>query len=349
MCNTNPAIKRKKVDFKLAKHDEVKENNLKSLEVSVPKPRFTVLISCVFYSLILLKLFTSTAVYANTAQLGSRNNPLRFAIVPSGHAATAMVQAKPVITCVEKDTGYFITLQIPNSYIAVSEAMGSNKLDLAFGDISTFLIARKKYHVEPFLQVIRYGVNYYQSMIIVRADSKIKSIKDLDGKKFAYPDASSASGYLLPLIEMKKNGLKFGQEVPTGSMDASVTAVLQKKVDAASAYYNVADPKTHVLRDARERLIGIYPDIAEKTRVIWTSQPIPNEPIFIRAGLSPEVKAKLAVSIPKCIQEHPYTINNIDKLIPVEKNGNDYDAYVKMLESSGLDIVKVFGKEKEKK
>lgn len=300
----------------------------------------------VLYSLI---LFKSNTGFAHTAQLGTHNNPLRFAIVPSGHAATAMIKAKPVISCIEKDSGYFITLQIPNSYIAVSEAMGSNKLDLAFGDISTFLIARKKYNVEPFLQVIRYGVNYYQSMIIVRSDSKMNTISDLNGKKFAYPDASSASGYLLPLIEMRKNGIKFGQEVPTGSMDASVTALLQKKVDAAGAYYNVPDPKTQALRDARERLIGIYPDIAEKTRVIWTSQPIPNEPIFVRSGLPADLKAKLAVSIPKCIEEHPYTINNIDKLIPVQKNGNDYDAYVKVLEDSGLDIVKVFGKEKEKK
>lgn len=290
---------------------------------------------------------TPNITFASSAQLGSHNNPLKFAIVPSGHAATALVKAKPVISCVEKDSGYFITLQIPNSYIAVSEAMGSNKIDLAFGDISTFLIARKKYNVEPFLQVIRYGVNYYQSMILVRADSKITTINDLAGKKFAYPDASSASGYLLPLIEMKKNKHKFGQEVPTGSMDASITALLQKKVDAAAAYYNAPEPKTHALRDARERLLGIYPDIAAKTRVIWTSQHIPNEPIFVRAGLPSELKAKLSVSIPKCISEYPYTINNIDKLVKIQKDSNDYDDYVKMLEESGLDIVKIFEKEKK--
>jgi len=289
----------------------------------------------------------SKLAFAAPATLGSHNNPLKFAIVPSAHGATALDSAKPFIRCIEKDSKYFITLQVPNSYIAVSEAMGSHKVDLAFGDISSFLIARKKYDSEAFLQVQRYNVNYYQSMILVRSDSSIKTIKDLDGKKFAYPDASSASGYLLPSIEMKKNKVKFAQEVPTGSMEAAITGLLQNKVDAASAYYNDPDPKTGTLRDARSRLETIYPGIAEKTRIIWLSQHIPNEPVFIRKNLPDDIKDKLRISIPKCIQEHPHSVNNMDTLLPIAPDDNEYENYLSLLESSGLDIAKVFSKEKK--
>ncbi len=288
----------------------------------------------------------SSVAYAASAPLGSHNNPLRFAIVPSGHGSTALGKAKPVISCIEKDTGYFITLQVPNSYIAVSEAMGSNKIDLAFGDISSYLIAHKKYNVQPFLQVKRYGSSVYNSMIIVRDDSSIKDIKDLDGKKFAYPDASSASGYLLPIIEMKKKNYKFAQEVPTGSMEASITALLQKKVDAAAAYYNPPNPKNGDIRDARQRLLKTYPNIEKQTRIVWISEEIPNEPVFIRDGLSKEIKDKLRVSIPKCVEKYPQSINNMDTLIPITSENNDYDNYIKTLEDSGLDIVQVFSKKK---
>ena len=64
---------------------------------------------------------------------------------------------------------------------------------------------------------------------------------------------------------MKKNNKKFSQEVPTGSMDASIIALMQGQVDATAAYYNGPDAKTGKINDARSRVENIYPNISKET------------------------------------------------------------------------------------
>lgn len=293
-------------------------------------------------SLFISALFSTKAFSADN--LGTRNNPFKIAIVPSGHAAKALDNAKPVAKCIEDKAKLFIDIQVPNSYIAVVEAIGAQKVDLAFGDIVSFLIAKNKFGVEPILQVIRYGTTTYQSAIFVKEASAIKNVNDLNGKKFAYSDASSASSYIFPAILMKKNNKKFAQEVPTGSMDASVIALMQGQVDAAAAYYNPPDVKSGKINDARSRVLSIYPNIVKETRILWLSKPIPNEPVYVRKGLTKEMKDKLSTAIAACVKAYPNQINNMQELLPLKANGTDYNDFVLEVESSGLDIANIFSK-----
>ncbi|WP_186648272.1 phosphate/phosphite/phosphonate ABC transporter substrate-binding protein [Fluviispira vulneris] len=277
-------------------------------------------------------------------KLGTRNNPFKIAIVPSGQAAKALDSAKPVAKCIEQKSKIFVDVQVPNSYIAVVEAIGAQKADLAFGDIVSFLIAKKRFNAEPFLEITRYGSTSYQSAIFVKANSNIKSVSDLNNKKFAYSDASSASSYIYPAILMKKNNKKFAQELATGSMDASIIALMQGQVDATAAYYNNKDPVTGKENDARVRVENIYPNIYKETRIIWLSSLIPNEPVYLRKGVSEDIKQKLAVAIPECIKEFPKYINNISELNPITADNKNYENFVKEVETSGLDISNIFSK-----
>lgn len=281
----------------------------------------------------------------NEGSLGSRNNPIKIAIVPSGHATKALQSATPVALCIEQKAHVTVDVQVPNSYVAVVEAMGSQKVDLTFGDISSFLMAKKKYDAEALLQIRRYGVSSYQSAIYVKADSPIKNVKDLNGKKFAYSDASSASSYIFPSILMKKNGQKFGQEVPTGSMDAALMALMQGQVDATAAYYNLP-AESGKIRDARAKIQNIYPNIEKETRILWLSAPIPNEPVFVRKGLSSELKSNLASAISACVKQYPLYINNIEELTPVTGDNTTYDQFIHEIETSGLEIMDIFAQRK---
>ena len=57
----------------------------------------------------------------------------------------------------------------------------------------------KKYDVEAIFTVVRNNNEMtYKSQIITRKDSGINSLKDLNGKSFAFTDPASTSGYILP-------------------------------------------------------------------------------------------------------------------------------------------------------
>lgn len=300
----------------------------------------------VFFALFSLHHSYANNLSSNEPKLGTRNNPLKMIFIPSGQASKALENGNnPFVQCVEKKAKIFIDAKVSNNYITVAEAIGSKKADLAFGDIMSFLIAHKHYGAKPFLEITRFGATSYKSAIFVKANSKINSIQDLNNKKFAYSDKISASSYIYPFISMKKYNIKLAQELAAGSMDNSISALMQGQVDAAAAYYNNTDPVTKEVNDARIRVKGIYKDIFKDTRIIWLSKAIPNEPVFIRAGVSESLEKELEIVIPECIKKYPKYINNISELNPIKADNKIYDDLVNDVENSGLeDISNIFKK-----
>jgi phosphonate transport system substrate-binding protein len=83
------------------------------------------------------------------------------------------------------------------------------------------------------------GSTYYYSVMVVRADSGIKSIADMKGHSLAWADPNSTSGYLIPSATLKskgidlKDGAYFSKTGFSGGHEQGVVAVLNKQYDAA--------------------------------------------------------------------------------------------------------------------
>jgi len=120
----------------------------------------------------------------------------------------------------------------------------------------------------------------YQSQILVRTDSGITDLNGLKGKKFAFVDTLSASGYVYPTLTIKN---KTGQDPKTffaangiifaGGHPQAALAVYNKQVDGAATFI-----------DARDSLVAANPDIKTATKVIDTAGPIPNDGVALRKG-----------------------------------------------------------------
>lgn len=83
-------------------------------------------------------------------------------------------------------------------------------------------------------------VDDYKSEILVKKDSKIKSLKDLKGKKIALQDVTSTAGYTFPLATLKKetgiNATKDMKIVNVKGHDQAVISLLNGDVDAAAVF-----------------------------------------------------------------------------------------------------------------
>ncbi len=90
---------------------------------------------------------------------------------------------------------------------AVVEAFGTKRADIAAINTFGYMLAHEKYGAEARLTVLRHGLATYQAMFVAKSDSKIKSIDDLAGKKIAFVDPASTSGYLLPLKMLKDKNI----------------------------------------------------------------------------------------------------------------------------------------------
>ncbi|MDO8589557.1 MAG: phosphate/phosphite/phosphonate ABC transporter substrate-binding protein [Armatimonadota bacterium] len=270
--------------------------------------------------------------------IGTPGNPIRMAVVPSVEQQKLAVSGEQLGKMLEKQTGYSIRVSVPTSYAAVVEAMGANQVDVGWLPPFAYVLANQKSGVDVILKSIRGGSASYNGLIITRADSGIKSLDDLKGKRFAYVDALSTSGCIYPKILLVKKGYDpdkfFGQTVFAGSHDAVIAAVYNKQVDAGAIY---GGP----ISDARERMLRTLPDLMSKTRVIARTDPIPNDTVSVRKGLPPDVTLKikeglLAVARSEEGRKTVLSLYGIDDLTPAKDS--DYDSVRHAVRALKLDI-----------
>jgi phosphonate transport system substrate-binding protein len=254
------------------------------------------------------------------APLGTEKNPIKVFLIPSVDAQMLKDQSKVLKKALEEATGYSIKLSVPSSYIAVVEAFGTKKADVAVMNTFGYLLANKKYNVEARLMVTRFGRKSYKSQIIVHADS------------------ASASGHLLAKDLFKKKEIKLGQETFAQKHDSVVMMVYQKQVDAGATFYSppTADGK---IQDARRLVRTQFPDVANKVKILSLTEAIPNDPIIFRAEMESEMKNKLVKAFVDYLKT-PDGVKTFESLYlvdgVVEIDDAAYDSVKKLLGGLGV-------------
>ncbi|HKX16533.1 MAG TPA: phosphate/phosphite/phosphonate ABC transporter substrate-binding protein [bacterium] len=258
----------------------------------------------VLVAVLLLGLAASapTAVPAQTR--------LVMAFVPSGEARTILESGNRVAQLLEMATGYKFEPFVATSYAGVIEAMGAGRADIGWLNTFSYVLAHQKHGVEVRLVTVRFGLPYYRAEIIAQTSSGINGLPDLRGKRFAFVDPASTSGYLFPVAGLKKAGYDpqkfFGQTIFAGSHNNVVLAVYQGRVDGGA-----------VFEDARGTVQKSLPDVMQKVKVVWKSDPIPNDTVSFRKELPEDVKAKVTTALLRFSQT-PAGLDALKSLYEIE-------------------------------
>lgn len=282
---------------------------------------------------LLLLLIIISGCSGTSAPLGSKKNPVKIYFTPSVDSGTITTNSEHFLKFLEKETGYFFKSGIPTSYVAVVEAFGSKRADVAVMNSFGYLMANEKYGAEAKLTVIRHGETFYRGEIIAHVDSGINKVSDINGKRFAFTDPSSTSGYLFPSKILKENNVVPSNTVFAVKHDNVVTMVYQKQVDAGAAFYSPPSEDGKI-RDARERVMTQFPDIEKKVKIIELTEKIANDPFVFRKDLPPELSEKLVNAFLKYISTDEgkmifRNIYSVDGL--VRSTDKDYDGLRQMI------------------
>lgn len=200
----------------------------------------------------------------------------------------------------EEALGVPVRLFTPADYNGVIQGMLGGTIDLAWLGASAYaaIAIADPEAVSPVLVKTNLdGTFNYHSIGFARADSGITSLDDMKDKTFAFADVNSASGYLVPLVELPELGYSmaegefFGRVVFSGGHEQSIIGVSNGDFDAAVAWADGmgdwADGfNSGAFRRAADSGIVDMNDLVE----IWRSTPIPEGPITIRNALPQDVK-----------------------------------------------------------
>ena len=219
---------------------------------------------------------------------------ITFSLLSTEAANEVIRRWEPVLKQLEQDLGVKVKHVSASDYRGSIEALKFKKAEIGHLGPKAYVEASNNNYanVEPIVQVQQAnGSLGYRSCLIVHSDSDIFSPEDIGGKTFAFNDPNSTSGYLVPsaffLMEMGIDPKTYFSKLTfSGSHEASIIAVANKKVDVAST--NLPDLQQLV----RE---GKVPRAA--LRVIWVSKLIPLDPVVIRKDLPASLRTAIQDSL----------------------------------------------------
>lgn len=299
--------------------------------------------------LLALLTFISIRPLMVDRSLGSRHAPIVITLTPSVDAQKVSLSADKLAEYLHAKTGYHFSVTVPSSFIAVVEALGSGKADIAAMNTFGYVLANSRYGATAVLKIIR-GNNEltYKGQIITRADSGIDSLYELNGKRIAYVDPASTSGYILPRALFQSLSVKPSEEVFAMKHDNVVTMVYQGQVDAGATYYSPPDA-SGAIKDARERVKAQFPDVEQKVRIIGFTPDIPNDPFVVRKGFPQEMTKAITAALLDftATPEGKAALNEIysvEGLAPA--TDSDYDVLRRMLASLNIDVSGALQKKK---
>jgi len=287
-----------------------------------------------FATFVLFSLLTLVLAGCGTPKLGTADNPIIMSFVPSGDTQQIIASGDQIAKMISDKTGLTIKANVGTDFAAVREAMGANKAHIGWLNTFNYILAHEKYGVNVALVTQRYGATTYKGQIIVRADSGITSLADLKGKVMCWVDPNSTSGYIIPRITLKANGIDpdkdFAKTVEAGSHNNVVTQVYNGDCDAGATY---ADARGSVAKD--------LPDVKEKVVVLATTTDIPNDNVAFTKDFPADMRDKIVTALLEIAgtDEGKAALNTLYSIEGLQKADDTfYDAFRADLSKAGINI-----------
>lgn len=222
--------------------------------------------------------------------------PVKMYFVPSIEAGKVMSHGRKLGDHLTEKLGVRVEIEVAPSYAAVIEGLGSAKVDVAWMPTYAYIIAHDKYKADVALMCVRRGQKAYRGMFVVRADSGIEKLEDLEGKTIAYTDAASTSGYIYPSAMLAAKGIQLKRHTFSGGHDKSMLMVYQGTTDAGCAYWSPAADDGQI-KDARKDLLDTYPDAKDVLKTIAFTEWIPNDNLSFRADFPADLRQRIVDEI----------------------------------------------------
>jgi phosphonate transport system substrate-binding protein len=209
---------------------------------------------------------------------------LILGIYPMFNARTAIQLFSPIARSIEDATGRRVELVTAPNQDSFSERLAEGRYDIVYLCNACYLRAREQIG----LRALANGYPDFRGVVMVRADSDIRRLEDLRGRRVLAVAPHSLAGYLFLRNELADLGMREGEDYSVefnDNIEALPFLVINGSFDAVSFSEDI------YFRTA------IYEETSSQLRILAQSIPIPQFPFAV----SPWVDGELADSIRRAI------------------------------------------------
>ena len=253
---------------------------------------------------------------------------LRFAVGPFQPTASDTRKAyEPFFKYIADKLGREYELVVTTDWAGIAIALANKQADIAWMGPWGYVLANSEGGAQAIATVKYNGKPSYHAIIVSRPDVQInKWPEDAKGLRLSLADAGSTSGWLVPTFYFKSVGIDpktFFQYRDGASHAAQILSVINNQVDLASDF----DRNLNSFLDR-----GTFK--ADQIKIVWTSDPLPNDPLVVRADLDPELIKK--------VQDAVLAITEKQALALMPKNYTGWvaanHASYKIIEDAGVSV-----------
>lgn len=284
-------------------------------------------------------------VSGSVASFGAASDSERLPVLSLGMVLVAGSDSQarglqPLVDYLEKKVGVQVKVRFFHDYYAVMNELDHETLDLAILTPLVYALCRGDPSLTYLATSLERGRTFYRSVLLARKDGPVRSLADVAGRRVAFVDQYSASGFVFPGLHLRRAGLipdglpAFSQQF-AGSHDKAVRALLEGRADVAATFDSFFDYAGHRVAGRENVKLDDFRILAH------VPERIPNDAIVCRTALPPAVKNRLRKALKTF---------STDRLIPSSELGrsicsgfdpgleNRYDEVREFLGQAGVEL-----------
>jgi phosphonate transport system substrate-binding protein len=221
-----------------------------------------------------------------------------------------------------------VQLRTVDSWEGLAKSLANGETDLALMGPWGYVLAHHAAGAQVVSTILYDGKPEYFAIIVTHPDSGIKTVADLKGKRFAFGDKGSTSGYLIPRHFFQTQGIDpatYFSRVLHTKHQAIQMQVTSGQLDAGADYNR-----------NRNAMIDQGLIKAERSVVIWQSAPLPNDAFAVSQVLFQD--AALVARIRQALAEVGPLLKTQPNLLPNHYTGfvSTDNSFYKPIRDAGL-------------
>ncbi|WP_375754003.1 PhnD/SsuA/transferrin family substrate-binding protein [Vibrio sp. HN007] len=220
------------------------------------------------------RLFTLVLVLL-TGAMPTQAAEYLFGVVPQQSATRLAQQWTPILRALSKEVGHDFLFATAKDIPTFEKRLKEGVFDFAYMNPYHFVV----FNENPGYQAVAKAKDKkIRGIIVVRKDSGINSVHQLNGEELAFPSPAAFAASILTRAYLKQRGVEF----------------TPKYVSSHDSVYLGVERKFYKAGGGIQRTFNaMNPDVTEQLVPIWTTEGYTPHAIASHPDISPELKTKV--------------------------------------------------------